>query len=376
MSRQSFWVGILALLGVATHHQAAIAGPGNTGILLADCPIAGRPFSLDTPIYDILTNPRVRGAVEQIAPDLVKKAPAVLLTEALPSAGTIFPLRLIAGPAERAASIERMLAALPVTHEDNLRRCARYDYGRPPRLPAIGPAPAFLVFDHSNGYRDDPSVNSAREALASLARTKGWQLVFTDRAASFNRRDLAKFKAVIWNNVSGDVLTLRQRAAFERYIASGGGYIGIHGSGGDPLTYWDWYVDRLVGARFKGHPMNPQFQAARLVVDDPASPITAGLGSGWTMTDEWYSFRSNPRAAGAHVLLTLDESTYTPQGSGGDLRMGDHPIAWTRCVGKGRSFYSAIGHLPQSYTNPSVQLLLAQGIGWAAGLTVKANASC
>jgi uncharacterized protein len=48
--------------------------------------------------------------------------------------------------------------------------------------------------------------------------------------------------------------------------------------------------------------------------------------------------------------------------------MGDHPIAWTQCIGDGRSFYSAIGHRPESYIEPHSVRLLEQGIAWAAGL--------
>jgi type 1 glutamine amidotransferase len=48
-----------------------------------------------------------------------------------------------------------------------------------------------------------------------------------------------------------------------------------------------------------------------------------------------------------------------------DLRMGDHPIAWTRCVGRGRSFYSAIGHRPQTYSDPTYRTMLESAIGWA-----------
>ena len=52
---------------------------------------------------------------------------------------------------------------------------------------------------------------------------------------------------------------------------------------------------------------------------------------------------------------------------GQDLRMGDHPIAWSRCVGKGRSFYSAIGHKPESYSDPRHQQLIQDAIRWTAG---------
>ena len=49
-----------------------------------------------------------------------------------------------------------------------------------------------------------------------------------------NLQDLGKFKVVVWNNVSGDVLTEDQRAAFVSYLENGGGWVGIHASGGDP----------------------------------------------------------------------------------------------------------------------------------------------
>jgi type 1 glutamine amidotransferase len=87
------------------------------------------------------------------------------------------------------------------------------------------------------------------------------------------------------------------------------------------------------------------------------------------MTEEWYSFAASPRKTGAHILATLDEASYKPDGMGNqDLRMGDHPIAWTHCLGNGRSFYSAIGHRPESYSEPHSIALLEQGIVWAAGL--------
>ena len=186
-----------------------------------------------------------------------------------------------------------------------------------------------------------------------------------DRIA-FNPATLRQFDAVIWNNISGDVFTLSQRRAFRQFLAAGGGFVGVHGTAGDPAYFWDWYADKLIGARFLMHPMDPQFQAARVVVDK-THPLAGPLPSQWTMTDEWYSFSTNPRKAGARVVLTLDESTYSPVGPGGlDLRMGDHPIAWTNCVNGGRVFYSAIGHRPETYSQPEYVALLEKAIGWAA----------
>jgi type 1 glutamine amidotransferase len=114
--------------------------------------------------------------------------------------------------------------------------------------------------------------------------------------------------------------------------------------------------------------MNPQFQDARVVVENPASPLAKSLPAEWTMNDEWYSFKTNPRAAGATVVLTLDEASYKPDGPmGQNLRMGtDHPLAWTNCIRKGRSFYSAIGHRPETYNQPQHVALLENAVEWAA----------
>jgi trehalose utilization protein len=90
--------------------------------------------------------------------------------------------------------------------------------------------------------------------------------------------------------------------------------------------------------------------------------ILRGLPDEWRMSDEWYSFKTDPWNDGSHILVTLDESTYPPRRGSMDLHMGDHPIAWTRQIGKGRMFYSAIGHRPESYTEAHARRLLMQGI--------------
>ena len=194
-----------------------------------------------------------------------------------------------------------------------------------------------------------------------------WPKVITDKGGAFNPATLARFDAVIWNNISGDVLTLGQRAAFKSYVEHGGAYVAMHGSAGDPVYFWDWYVDTLLGARFVGHPTEPQFQEARISVNQ-AHPLAKGLPAEWRMTDEWYSFKTNPRAAGANVLLTLDESSYTRVSRfAANIDMGkDHPLAWTNCIGKGRMFYSAIGHMPETYSHPQQIQLLQNAIEWAA----------
>jgi type 1 glutamine amidotransferase len=333
-----------------------------------NCPAAFRAYSADTPLLDLLINSATREIVNRDLPGFLDKMPKVLVGDTPPTLADVLTIRIMAGefgaiPKEAIDKLDKDLAAVPQTHESAVARCARYDE-TPPTLPDKIDHPAILVFSKSNGFRDNPSVDGASAALKAMAERRHWNLVFEDNAAVFNAKDLKHFDAVIWNNVSGDMLTIPQRKDFKAYVENGGGFAAFHGSGGDPYVDWDWYADTLIGARFLSHPMSPQFQEAKVHVDDAQNPIVKDLQPEWSMTDEWYSFKSNPRKKGAHILLTLDEKTYSPMSRGMDLHMGDHPIAWTQCVGKGRSFYSAIGHKPEGYSEPNTNKLMEQGIVW------------
>jgi len=239
----------------------------------------------------------------------------------------------------------------------------------PPELPAQLNEPAILVFSKTNGFREDDAIKAANAALATIAKSRGWSTFFTENGAVFNPATLSRFKATVWNNTSGDILTPEQKLAFQAYIENGGGFVGIHGAGGDPHYEWRWYVETLIGAQFKGHPLNPQFQKATVHIEDPDDPATRDLGKEWTRVDEWYSFEKSPRGNGVKVLATLDESTYSPKMLWKDVGMGrDHPIVWKHCVGKGRVFYSALGHSASTYREPLHLKELEGGIAWAAGL--------
>jgi uncharacterized protein len=247
----------------------------------------------------------------------------------------------------------------------------RYD-SVPPTLPDRLNHTAILIFTKTNGFRDEAAIEAATSALTGISKRRGWSAVVTDNAAVFNPQQLQRFNAIVWNNTSGDVLTTPQRAAFKAYMEGGGGFVGIHGAGGDPKYRWRWYVDTLIGAQFIGHPFGPQFQLASMHIEDSTNPATRTLGETWIRTDEWYSFATNPRDKGMHVLATVDENTYSPVMSllfiHKDLRMGDHPVVWIHCVGDGRAFYSAIGHAPSTYGEVKHIQMLEGAISWAAGL--------
>ncbi len=360
----------LALVALAMLSCAAVSVAQARPVI--DCPLRDAPFSSRSPMIDLLLDPAARAVVERNQPGLLSHVPAMMVSTAAPSFAAIVTLREMLGLIGKSeaditaaeVAIDAGLRPLPVTAADREARCARYDNDRP-RFDLPAGQPRLLLFEKINGFRDAPSVNAAHAAFVDLARRNHWTLVTTDKGGAFNRATLRQFDAVIWNNISGDVLTLAERAAMKGYIEQGGSFVGVHGSAGDPVYWWDWYVDTLIGARFAGHPFQKQFQPGRVVIDNPADPIAKGLPPEWTVTEEWYSFKNNPRATGSHILATLDENSYEPLFMKRSLRMGDHPIAWSRCIGKGRMFYSAIGHRPELYTDPVYQQMLTNALGWA-----------
>ena len=235
-----------------------------------------------------------------------------------------------------------------------------------PALPSgLDDAPmAVLLFSKTSGFRHEEAIPAMHALVASAAERNGWRVFATENAAVFRDDLLAHFDVVVGNNTTGDNWTAEQKQAFIDWIESGGGFVGVHGSAGTRYRYWDWYTDVLHGGgRFTGHPMGPQFREATVVVEDTAHPTTAHLGASFVHTDEWYSFEASARAAGSHVLATLDEATYEP---GEELSMGDdHPIIWIACPGAGRSFYSALGHEARTYALTDHEKMLEAALRWA-----------
>ena len=118
--------------------------------------------------------------------------------------------------------------------------------------------------------------------------------------------------------------------------------------------------------------MDPQFQDADVHVTDSDNEVTSHLSSPWVVPlEEWYAFDSNPRDKGYEILLTLDESSYITRGKGffgRDSMEGEHPVTWRHQLGKGRVFYSAIGHQGATYDIPKFQQLITNAIAWAGQL--------
>jgi len=230
-----------------------------------------------------------------------------------------------------------------------------------PVLPDEIARPAILVFSKTNGFRHEEAIPAANALFAQLAKDNGWGYFQTENGAAFDPKILPRFDAVIFNNVSGDVFTPAQREALKGFVENGGGFLGIHGAGGDMSYDWKWYADELIGAQFIGHTMSPQFPEATMHIVDKNHPVTAGLNDTWTRSEEWYSFEQSPRKKGYKVLATVDEGSYETTGPfGQDLAMGDdHPMIWWHCQGKGRALYSALGHRASAYGEPEYRQILS-----------------
>jgi type 1 glutamine amidotransferase len=180
-----------------------------------------------------------------------------------------------------------------------------------------------LVFSKTAGFRHG-SIPYGQAAIMQLGKENGFTVDTTENASMFTDDNLKKYNAVIFLSATGDVLNHVQQAAFERYIQSGGGYVGIHAAT-DCEYYWPWY-GKLSGAYFQSHPQN---QTAKLVIKDKNHPSTAHLPEVWERLDEWYNFKKLPE--NVTVLISIDEKSYKG-GEHGD----NHPMAWYHDYDGGR----------------------------------------
>jgi len=212
-----------------------------------------------------------------------------------------------------------------------------------------------LVFSKTTGYRHG-SISAGKKAMIELGKANGFVADTTEDTALFTAKNLKQYDAVIFLSTTGNVLDSAQQVAFEKYIRSGKGFVGIHAAT-DTEYDWPWYVG-LVGASFESHPKQ---QTARLYRINKTHPSMVSLPDNWERFDEWYNFKNiNPTT---HTLLKIDESSYTG-GKNGD----NHAVAWYHAYDGGRSFYTALGHTDASFTEPLFLAHCLGGIKYAAGL--------
>ncbi|MEB0261231.1 MULTISPECIES: ThuA domain-containing protein [unclassified Mucilaginibacter] len=215
--------------------------------------------------------------------------------------------------------------------------------------------PKVLVFCKTAGFHHE-SIAVGIPAIIKLGKENNFDVDTTTNSVKFTTANLKQYAAVIFLSTTGDVLNNEQQTAFEQYIKSGKGFVGIHAAT-DTEYDWPWYGN-LVGAYFKSHPAKQQ--EANLDVVDRDFPATNHLPATWRRLDEWYNFKWI--APDLHVLIKIDEKSYTG-GENGD----NHPMSWYHNYDGGRAFYTALGHTDASYADPLYLKHLLGGIQYAIG---------
>lgn len=220
-----------------------------------------------------------------------------------------------------------------------------------------------LLFTKTNGFHHE-SINEGVTAMRGMAKRHDFALDWHEDASIFSDEKLQKYQAVVFLLTTGDILNDEQQAAMERFVRAGKGFVGIH-SASDTEYDWDWYT-KMVGRTFHIHPTN---QSADLQVLDRKFPGLDRMPDRLLWTDEWYEFGAE-RIKGLNYILAVDEQTYNPNVQWGEKKgagMGKfHPVAWYHNYDGGRAFYSALGHLPATYSDPLFLEHIYGGLYWAA----------
>ncbi|MDH4445218.1 MAG: ThuA domain-containing protein [Akkermansiaceae bacterium] len=246
------------------------------------------------------------------------------------------------------------------------------------------PAHRLLFFSKSSGFEHDviswkkgqPSF--AEKIFTELGAKHSWEFVFSKDGSKFSPEYLAGFDAVIFYT-SGNLLTTGtdkqpamtpagKQALFD-YIKGGKGFIGLHCASdtfhttGTPDRRLDATKDEdayicTVGGEFITHGAQ---QVATNKVIDPKFPGFETAGDQFTFLEEWYALKNfNPDL---HALTVIK----TEGMDGAPYQRSDYPTTWARAEGKGRVYYSALGHREDVWTNPTFQNILVGAIRWTTG---------
>lgn len=222
-------------------------------------------------------------------------------------------------------------------------------------------AASVLVLTRTAGFRHT-SIEPAAAAISTGLSALGISVVVDPDAAMVTSDGLIGFDAIVMLSTTGDWLDATQQAVIEQWASHGGGIAGIHAAT-DAEPNWP-FLEQAIGARFAGH---PAVQPGTVVIEDATHPATARLPARWVLSDEFYDLTPNPRDH-AHVLATVDESTYT-----GGTMGSDHPVEWWRDPSSiaGRVWYTALGHPDELWADPTFTAHVVAGVAWTAGVDVR-----
>lgn len=226
-------------------------------------------------------------------------------------------------------------------------------------IAAEAKAARVLVFSHTTGYRH-ASIEAGVAALKAMGVRRAFDVVASEDPAIFSTEGLKPFAVIVLlstttkpTDPASEWLVGARREAFQAFVHRGGGIVAIHAAA-DSHYHWPWY-GRLIGGRFTRHPKGTPTGDVTIV--DRADPTARGMASHARRTDEWYYYDDYDPTL--HLIATLD-----PQ-SIGEADVNPNPISWRHDFEGGRVFYTAMGHTPESFSEPWFLRHLENGIDWS-----------
>jgi uncharacterized protein len=216
-----------------------------------------------------------------------------------------------------------------------------------------------LYLTHSAGFKHEVLPVSETILKEIGERSGAFDVTATKDCSLLNREALKQFDAIVFYTTGELPISDEQKAAFLDFIKSGKGFVGIH-SATDTFYKWPEYGE-LIGGYFDQHPWH---QDVTIRVEDNHHPATRHLGKSFQIKDEIYQFKDFSRER-VHVLLSLDPSSVDLTLPAVHRKDKDFALAWWRDYGKGRVFYTALGHREEVWRDPRFQQLILGALAWA-----------
>lgn len=244
-------------------------------------------------------------------------------------------------------------------------------------LGAQQPAPSkktIFILGATKGWQHD-SITDAMATIRNMGKESGLydSYIRTDYTwltkgnTGANGKNLTKFDALVFVSTTGEMdLTDAQKKDLLSYVHDEGkGFVGVHAAL-DANYNWPEYGE-MIGGWFDEHPWNT-FDAP-IVREDATFPATRHLPANFVKNDEIYQAKAWSRDK-VNVLLRLDETKLKIEGNKRVKRDDrDFGVAWAKMYGKGRVFYSTLGHTNESWSDPAVKTMYLEAIKWALGMT-------
>jgi uncharacterized protein len=237
---------------------------------------------------------------------------------------------------------------------------------------SAAPPKQLLVIGEEKGYRHE-AVSHAMATIERLGRETGlWSTTLrtdtealTKKKLEYNAKNLNDFDAVLFFTGGDLEMDAQQKADFISSIHDDGkGFIGVHSAA---ITFVDWpeYGD-MIGGYYDEHPWLT-FDAP-IIVEDPTFPGMQQFPHSFVLRDEIYQMRNYSRDK-VRVLMRLNVSKLDMKNKNVHRTDGDFAVTWAKMYGKGRVYYTSLGHVDANWDKPEFQQMITEAIKWTMRLS-------